>query len=261
MKPLIDGDIFLYEIGFGAELGWEGETPPFDYVADLLDIRVVQICNEVNATEKPIIFLTGKDNFRNEIATLRKYKGNRDKVEKPFHYENIKLYLLNKYKAITVDGMEADDALAVTQLESLAKGEQTIICTRDKDLRMVPGWHYSWELGKQPSWGPIYVVDPGYLELKKVGKVNKINGTGLMWFYAQCLLGDSCDDVPGIKGLGPVKVYKLLNECQPEEALDRVYEQYVCHYGEEGEKYLQEQGSLLWMTREMKEGKPVIWRL
>ena len=27
----------------------------------------------------------------------------------------------------------------------------TVICSRDKDLKMVPGYHYSWGSGKQPE--------------------------------------------------------------------------------------------------------------
>ena len=108
MIPLIDADILLYEIGFGCVTGWkaikewkEGDAPldppPWDYVAELVDNRIADICGKVMATKPPKLYLTGKGNFREAIAKKAKYKGNRI-AEKPFHYENIKAYLINKYE-------------------------------------------------------------------------------------------------------------------------------------------------------------------
>ena len=46
-------------------------------------------------------------------------------------------YLVKEYKAEVCDGQEADDALGINQTD------QTIICTIDKDLLMIPGQHYN----------------------------------------------------------------------------------------------------------------------
>lgn len=264
MIPLIDGDILCYEIAFAAELGWRSITqeedalPPFAYVHTLLETRIAQLCSEVSATSSPIIYLTGEDNFREQIAIRKGYKANRDKEKRPFHYQNIRTYLIGVMGATVTEGMEADDMLGVHQVQALKKGQLTIICTRDKDLRMIPGWHYSWELGRQPSWGPCYVVDPGYL----IYQNKKFYGTGLAWFFAQCLTGDIVDNIPGIPGVGPVKAYKILKDSyDKEDMFNRVYEQYVCHYGDNAEEELMEQGQLLWMTRELDEdNKPILWR-
>lgn len=252
MKALIDGDILCYEIGAASEVGWSGEedspsSPPWEYVASLLDSRLQQLCLEAKADSYQI-YLTGKNNFRYSIYPL--YKANRKDIEKPFHHNNIKVHLIGQYHAHVVDGMEADDALSIAQCQALDRCEETIICTRDKDLRMVPGWHYSWEIGQQPSWGPCYVVDPGYLCLSQ-GKAKKLNGTGLMWFYAQMLTGDRVDNIPGLPGVGPVKAYNLLQGAETDkEALDIVYDQYHCKYGQEAEEQMELMGRLLWMMRE-----------
>jgi 5'-3' exonuclease len=257
MQPLIDGDILLYEIGFAAEAGWQSAGfPSFDYVADLLDNRISNICAIVEATAPPIIYLTGPTNFRTEIAKRTPYKA-RPSL-KPYHYHNIKAYIRCMYDSITSEGMEADDLMAIEQTRRPA---EAIICTRDKDLRQVPGWTYSWELGGQPSFGPVYVESFGTLQLSEDRK--KLSGTGLKFFYAQCLMGDSVDTIPGIPRMGKVGAYEILEGATTErEAYDRTLEAYRKVFGDDAETELLEQGRLLWMTRELHpDGKPVLWEL
>ena len=267
MRPLIDGDIFCWEISSAANVGWNGETPkeewevpPWEYVKGLVDTRLLQLCSEAGGDEDPLIFLSGENNFRYNIYP--EYKANRV-TEKPFHHKNIKVHFQGMYDTKVIEGIEADDALSIEQCKALDRCEETIICSRDKDLRMVPGWHYSWEIGNQPSWGPCYVCDPGYITLIRKSKSAKVEGTGLMWFYAQMLMGDKAtDNIPGLPKVGPVKAYKILEGAyDADEALERVYEQYHCHYGNKAEEKLQLMGQLLWMIRETNEQGPVMWQI
>lgn len=257
MTPLIDADVLVYEVGFAAESGWQQPGfPPFDYVAELLDTRIKNICAITNTTEPPILYLTGKGNFRYKIATRQPYK-ERPGL-KPFHYKNIKAYMKATYNVIESEGMEADDLMAVEQTR---RPNETIICTRDKDLRAVPGWHYGWELGNQPSFGPEKVDEIGSILLS--GGRKSIKGTGLLFFYSQCLTGDRVDSIPGLDGCGPVKAFEILKDTEtPDEAFKAVLEAYRGVYGDDAEKELLEQGQLLWMTRELHpDGSPVLWRL
>lgn len=269
MKPLIDGDIILYEVGFAAEAGWrylhqamgytEGDyvpIPPFDFVVDTLENRIESICREVESTEQPSIYFTGKGNFRESIATTAKYKeraGN-----KPFHYRNIKAYLYGTRDCHEVDGFEADDLIAIHLME---RPGETICCTRDKDLRQVPGWHYGWELGNQPSFGPILVEGFGVINLND--KRNKIVGWGEKFFYSQMLTGDPVDTIPGIPGMGAVGAFKLVGNTQTaEEAFKAVLGAYKASYGLYFNEVMLEQGRLLWMTREvLPDGRPKLWEL
>lgn len=261
VTPLLDCDVLVYEVGFGAETAWKGMNgegcgpPPFDLVAEMLDGRIEDICFNVNATSPPVCFLTGKHNFREAVAVTVPYKGGRDKLHKPWHYNNIRAYLQGKYDAQVIDYMEADDALA------LAQTEETIICSRDKDLKQVPGWHYSWELGNSPAIGPLYATDPGEITLND--KRNKIVGSGLKFFYSQCLTGDKVDNIVGIPKCGAVKAFDLLvNISTPEEMLETVREAYRGFYGDSGDTMLLENGRLLWMTRKLTEkGEPVLWEM
>lgn len=220
---------------------------------ELLENKIANICALVDATVPPKIFLTGKGNFREKIATIQPYKGNRD-TPKPFHYNNLRAYMVGVLGAEMVEGMEADDAL------SLAQREDTIICSRDKDLMQVPGWHYSWECGKQPSFGPFFVE--GYGEISLDDK-RKLKGYGNKFFLAQCLLGDRTDNILGIPKCGAVAAFELLGHTTTyEEGLEAVRGAYKGFYGDDGDMYLLENGQLLWMTRELNEhGEPVLWTI
>jgi 5'-3' exonuclease len=255
MQPLIDSDVLLYECGFAAETGWQGGgLPSWDYAAELLDNRIANICAMVGATKPPLLFLTGKTNFRNSIAKRQPYKERPS--HKPFHYHNLKAYIKGKYDYRITEGLEADDLMAI---EQTLRPDETIICTRDKDLRQVPGWHYGWELGNQPQFGPELVDDWGYIKLSADRK--SIKGVGLLFFYSQLLTGDKVDTIPGLDGCGPVKAFELLvNTKTPTEALHAVYEAYKAKYGISAYKEMLEQGRLLWMTRKLRDdGTPLLW--
>lgn len=259
MKPLIDGDILLYEIAStcqGIDENGEVFVMSFDHVRERVDKVVAQICHQAGGDSSPTIYLTGKGNFREQIAKRKGYKTGRP-PEKPFHYHNIKGYLIHEYGAIVVDGMEADDAMCIHQISSLAIGEKTIICSRDKDLKQCLGYHFSWECGKQPSFGPFFVDGYGDLTLNK----GKLTGYGSKWFLAQCLMGDTTDTIPGIKGFGPVKTFKSLSETTSyTEGLAVVIDCYKEAYGDTWREEMLEQGRLVWMIRELDvNGSPVMW--
>lgn len=260
MTPLIDSDLLCYEIGFATQkkdANGEIMPSPVEEVNQLIDNRIKEICAAVYATEQPRLFLTGVGNFRFEIAKRREYKGNRKQI-KPFHYKYIRAYLQSQWGAEVVDGMEADDALAIAQMERLAKRD-TIICSRDKDLAMVPGFHYGWEAGKQGSKGPYWVDPMGTLELRGP---KKLVGTGLKFFYSQLLTGDATDCYDGLPGCGPIRAYDVLKDCETEcEMYQAVLCAYQNRFGDESEKLIEEQAHLAWMVRERNEdGSLVHWR-
>lgn len=223
-----------------------------------MDDAIKRIEAECWATEPSTLYLTRGPNFRDQIATVKKYKGTR-KGNKPFHYKNITAYMENQYDVIWADGLEADDLLCVAQYKRLGQRD-TIICSRDKDLKICPGFHYTWECGRQAAWGPKWVEPLGTLLLQRGGK--KLSGTGLRFFYAQCLMGDNVDNIPGLGNFGPIKSYNALKDCTTEgELFSRVRELYVERYGTDvGLARLLEMGQLLWMVQELdEEDKPVMW--
>lgn len=257
MKALIDGDILVYECAFGAQDRETGEVYSFELLRERLDKKIADICDGAQA-DCYQIYLTGKDNFRNDIAVTKPYKGNRKNSEKPFHYDNTRFYL-ESLGAIVVDGMEADDAMAIAQTDD------TVICTRDKDLRQVPGLHYGWEHGKQPEYFLKKVDEIGEITLSE-GKSKEVKGTGLKFFYSQLITGDTTDNIPGLRLGGPALAYKLLSDTTSElEMYEKVRQAYVTRKEKDNADYdvdelILEQARLLWMVRELtEEGEPVHW--
>lgn len=296
MKPLIDADIFLYEIGFSSESsetidGVKIVTPAsFNFAEELLDKRIKLICMETEATEPPALFITNTprinaylnkerarvdeapvdyvDNFRIALAEQKEYKGGR-KAEKPYHFYNLLYYMLASYDVrVNEQGLEADDYMCITQYGQLHT-KDTIICSRDKDVRQCPGWHYSWEMGTQASIGPIWVEPLGHLENSAVGKFDakgkakpfKIFGTGHKFFYAQLLMGDNVDNIGGVKKKGQVFAYNLLKDAATErECYELVSEVYRKEYPEDWKIKIKEQADLLYMIREFNDdGSPKMW--
>lgn len=281
MQPLLDGDILVYEIAATAQyINEDGETilRPWDWVSDAIDEKIEYICKLVEATTKPLIFLTGderlhklkarvrpslpiyKPNFRIERAKLRPYKDTRTK-EKPYYYNAIRAYLVGVYDAYVSIGMEADDELAIEQTRAMAEGRETIICTRDKDLRQVPGWHYGWECGKQLEFGPHYYDELGEIALNRSKSTSKIEGGGFLFFLSQLFTGDPVDTIPGLPRYGPVKVYGLLGDIKDTKTgLDVVRHHYSLVYPDDWKEQLREQCDLLWMIRHKDEdGNPIFF--
>lgn len=271
MKLLLDGDILRYEIGFAAEVGWkhivedEEELPPWDYVKDILHQRINYIEEECKADGWEL-YLTEGPTFREEIAVTKPYKGTRPD-SKPWHFNNLSVYMKDVLGAKVVTGIEADDALTIDHL----KDKETILCSRDKDLRQVPGWFYSWELGAQPSFGPVEISKVGSLELSETSKPKKLIGTGFAFFCAQVLMGDPVDNIPGLSKCGPVAAYNILHQVlegggdEDQQCIDLfelTADAYSGTYGPGWDEHLLEQGRLVWMIRKLHEdGSPVLWEL
>ncbi len=252
-----------YEIGFAAEAGWKAITdrddliPPWDYVRKLLHQRINWIVEETKS-DSYTLYITEGETFRFNLAVTKPYKSSRSD-NKPWHFRNLTVHMRDVLPTKVITHIEADDALAIDHLKD---DEETVLCSRDKDLRQVPGLFYSWELGEQPSFGPVEISKVGDLELLQ-SSTKKLRGTGLAFFCAQCLTGDPVDNVPGLPKCGPVAAYAALEGIEDGiELLRKVEELYEQKHGNGWEDHLLEQGRLLWMTRRLNEdGSPVLWEL
>ena len=283
MQCLIDGDVLVYEAAFGGQYkDEEGELiiRPFESVAELLDQKIREIVDECWANEEPLLFLTNdstlnkmynrkrkaegleplvyKENFRIAVGKDKPYKGQR-KQDKPFHRDNVRAYMLDNYECVVANGMEADDMLAVYQTK--AAPLTTIICSRDKDLKMVEGMHFTWPCAKQPQWGPAPVDKLGELQYDS-GK-NKLTGTGSKFFYSQVLTGDSTDNYSGLPRCGPKRAFELLEGGQSERDLfQAVSGAYRDKFGDDWRDKMLEQAQLAWMCTELQEdGSPTMWEI
>ena len=102
-----------------------------------VDKLVRDILEQVQATEY-LVFLSGSNNFRKKLNP--EYKANRKDQVPPLYLQDCREFLVTEWKAKLSYGQEADDDLGVNQTDD------SIICSLDKDLRMIPGKHYSGKL-------------------------------------------------------------------------------------------------------------------
>lgn len=220
---ICDFDSVIFRAGFGAPPG-----SPVEHSLHNVKNQVEKVLNLTNA-ESYVIYLGGTGNFRYDLATIRPYKGKRDD-RKPEWFTEMREYLANTYGAEFVDGIEADDACATEHMKALGLGLNPVLAHIDKDLDMVPGWHFNFNKEK------FYWVD-------------EIDG--LRWFYKQMLIGDSTDNIPGIDGVGKIKSEQLLggltNQIEMEELVADLYKK---QYGNRWLESMTEVGNLLWMRRE-----------
>lgn len=173
---------------------------------------------------RAVILLTkGGDCFRTHRATIQKYKGNRDTLTKPVHYDAVREYYMTYYDAHMYAKWEADDAACM----ALHKGSgnasiQYIMAAIDKDLYQMPGLHVNPSKAKRDEG--VYVVS---------------ESEGWRNFYHQMLCGDNADNIKGLKGtkakpgISVAKANKILDKAGDNIALmcQIVYGEYVVRYG------------------------------
>lgn len=273
LLPLLDADILAIESCFSGQIEEEGETTilPFCYVIDTIENKIQEIKDKLETRLDPICFLSGPTNFRYEIAKRKGYKENREGMQKPFHFENAKAFITSRYNTYTSVGCEADDLLSISQMENLRRKDinfnpekaETVIVSRDKDLLQCQGWHYGWECGNQPERRLQWVDELGDLQIQYVDGVSpktgkptkrfkKLTGSGLKWFYAQMLTGDAVDNIPGLKGVGGVKAFNLLDGLSStREMLEVCISEFKRVYeGEDWKLEMWEQANLVYILKE-----------
>lgn len=224
LVPLIDADIIVYRCGFAIK-----DEEPLEYALHTVKVVVDTIREKFYDAPTSKLYLTGSGNYRNTVAVTRPYKGNRDKLNKPFYYEQIRDYLRDVQGAILVDDMEADDALGMEQWKH--KDKSTVICSIDKDLRCIPGWHYN------------FVKDE--LDYVTLADANKN-------FWRQVIMGDPTDNIQGLPRYGAKAASKIIDSTDGTwtDMYARVLREYEAVYGDEGHAKFREMASLVWILRE-----------
>lgn len=221
MLALIDGDIVVFKAGFSSDGG------PVKHILARTNCMMQDILAGTSADDYTV-YIKGEGNYRKEIPTDHKYKGNRKPGHRPIHEEAIRQHLQDTWGALQVDGMETDDALGIAQtlaFKSTATSP-TIICSIDKDLLMIPGEHYNF-VKKE-----AYYID---------------EQEGLNRFLRQMIVGDRADNIFGIPKYGPVAAERLLPMDIPYREGWEVLEELYGRFSNEGN--LWSNARLLWISR------------
>ena len=223
MQALIDHDLVVFRCAASAEN--DSLNIAIHRVETLLDELLTK-----TGADSYRAFLSGKSNFRKTIYP--EYKANRT-APKPVHLEALREYALEKQNAeLAPDTLEADDALGINQTDD------TIIVSLDKDLLMVPGKHFSWEIkGK------------GWTKPDKFTEQTKLEGLRL--FFEQCLKGDTADNIKGIEKIGNKRAKSMLADCVTEQ---QMFDAVRNAYGNDDEFIMN--ASVLWIMQHEED----VWK-
>lgn len=185
-------------------------TPkPLEVMQKSLDAIIKEITERYD-TKLVYGYVGGEGNFRKNIATLQEYKGNRNDLVKPFHFQSAKSYIISEYNCKVIDGIEADDAVAMDAYDA-HKNKQSLICAAiDKDFNSCVGTWYNFvnrtELIVPPAYGALRLNDK-----------DEPKGYGRVWLYYQILHGDTSDNYsPSVfsdKTSGQMECYNALKDC------------------------------------------------
>lgn len=275
---LVDADCVAYFGSAGCD------TLPLDAAYRRVDMRMNQILDDCQAG-KYEVYLTGFNNFRDDVATLRRYKenrydkdGNRIKAQ-PSWLQECRKYLVDNWGGVIVENMEADDMLSIRCNQAYKGFKKVFISTLDKDLGINTCWYHEQTSGKITQ-----ITQPGSIIINEKGK---LKGTGIKFFYAQMLMGDEADcivglpqvtqdmkerfNIPRLGGCGHKAAWCVLKDIESPAMMETlVYRCYVSFWTKYGyhhwrtdkayhpsldtaNKQFLEQGRLLWMRQRVDE--------
>lgn len=154
------------------------------------------------------------------------YKANRKSLVRPVHYQAVRDYLIETWKAEVVSEIEADDMVCQKQHEMYQGNYSGVSSTEfkmssyyapavlvgiDKDLDQQPGLHYNYT---KDSWYYVTEIE------------------GLRNLYSQMLTGDRSDNIPRVKkGWKEKEALAKINVAKTEEELyDIVLMEHVKYY-------------------------------
>jgi len=149
--------------------------------------------------------------FRNDID--KNYKANRPPPPQELSQQlPIAISWIDKmgFKTLGVDGYEADDIIATVTHLALKQGLHVKVVSHDKDLYQLI------------NDNRVVLVDA--IKKRNINEDECIKKYGVspkQFIDFQALLGDSADNVPGVKGVGKVTAQKLIAAY---ETIENLYE-------------------------------------
>ena len=183
--------------------------------------------------------------FRNEIDP--NYKANRSAPPPELTMQlPVAIEWIDKmgYKTLGMQGYEADDMIATVTHLAREKGYNVRVVSHDKDLYQLI------------DDGKVVIVDA--IKRKSMDEdacFEKYGVTPKQFIDYQSILGDSADNVPGVRGIGKVGAEKLLKEYG---TLDKIYEN-IDEIKGATQKKLIESKEQAYMSKELVTLKPDVF--
>lgn len=206
---LVDGSAYIFRAFHALPPMTRADGTPVNAVYGFANM-LTKLVEDSDADFLAVIFDTARKTFRSDIYP--EYKAHRppapEELIPQFDLirEATRAYSL---PCLELAGFEADDLIATYARHAVEQGFDVTIVSSDKDLMQLvgPGVRMMDPM-KNKFIGPDEVVDKFGVAPNRVVDV-------------QALLGDSTDNVPGIKGIGEAPAAQLINEFG---SLDELFE-------------------------------------
>jgi 5'-3' exonuclease len=178
---IIDADSLMYMIAW--------VSPNQKQAEQSLMQKIEEIIHSVEARDVTV-YIKGRDNFRYQVDP--EYKANRKQRMDPEVMDRVELlYSFARKNFIESHLGEADDYATIHMYQAMAEGKIPCVAHIDKDLNMIPGWHFNFKKKE------FYFMEPE---------------ESFTFMCRQILSGDmSSDNIPGLKGVGDSTAAKILH--------------------------------------------------
>ena len=227
LKPLlllVDGHSLAFRSFYAFSKGGEGGLSTNDGVPTSVTYgflkSLLDTCKVLNPQGVSIAFDTPEPTFRH--MKDENYKANRDEAPEIFfrdlaQLEDI-LENLIKLPIFKSPGYEADDVLGTLANKAAKDGWRVIILSGDRDLFQLVDDQK--DIAVMYMGGGPYSRSKGPLLINEAGVENKLGVNPKKVVDLKSLTGDSSDNIPGVKGVGPKTAISLLKE---NNDLDGIY--------------------------------------
>lgn len=213
MLYLIDGHAVAYRQFFGLPLAGfstksgEPTNATFGFTRILLDLLL--------KTKPKYLAVTLDRGLSGREEVFAEYKGTRERMPDELRVQMKRIeQVIEEFNIplLALDGYEADDVIGSIATQAVAQDVDVRIITGDRDLFQLLNDHVSVQLPGR-SGGPDDIYDVARFADKYSVQPNQ-------WIDMKALMGDSSDNVPGVRGIGEKTATKLLHQY---ETLDGIY--------------------------------------
>ena len=227
LKPLlllVDGHSLAFRSFYAFSKGGEGglstkEGVPTSVTYGFLK-ALLDNCKGLTPQGVVIAFDTAEPTFRHEADEA--YKAHRDVAPEHFFQDLANLQQILE-QALDIPlcmapGYEADDVLGTLANRAANQGWRVRILSGDRDLfQLVDDQR---DIAVLYMGGGPYAKSSGPVEIRRDGVISKLGVTPEEVVDLKALTGDSSDNIPGVKGVGPKTAITLL---QAHGDLDGIY--------------------------------------
>ena len=221
---LVDGHSLAFRSFYAFSKGGEGGLATQDGRPTSVTYGFLKSLLDTGRQLKPqgvvIAFDTAEPTFRHKADV--NYKANRDVAPEVFFQDLDQLQQILKdtiqLPLCLAPGYEADDVLGTLANTAAADGWSVRILSGDRDLfQLVDD---SRDIAVLYMGGGPYAKSSGPTLIKEQGVVDKLGVMPDKVVDLKALTGDSSDNIPGVRGVGPKTAINLLKE---HEDLDAIY--------------------------------------